>query len=959
MKKLYVIILAIGMCLGIVAQAPLQVQEIKLANGFTVWVNVDRSQPKVFGAVVVKAGAKDCPNTGIAHYFEHLLFKGTDKIGTVDYAAEKPWLDSIAAQYDLLAQTTDARRRLDIQRHINRLSLQAAQYAIPNEFEQLITRYGGSGLNAYTSFDETVYHNTFSPQYLAQWCELNAERLVSPVFRLFQGELETVYEEKNMYSDQMVVQAAEAAQRYALAGTPYAWPIIGSTENLKNPRMTEMRQFYDTYYVAGNMGLMLCGDIAIDSLQPLLERTFGRIRPGTAPQREPAKIRDFKGSKELKIKIPVPIVKAAGYAFKAPDEHNADKAAFEVMCSLLANDSETGLLDSLSNENLLMLAKAGGFDFKDFSVFGFGFVPRIPFGSKKNADRLCWEQVDKLRNGLFSDQVLEAEKLALQRRQLLAMEDIGGRSKAMVNAFSHGLPWRQVLDYSARLAAVTRDDVVRVTRRYFNDDSLKVSKKLGRYPREHVMQPGYTPVKPANVGRQSDYAQQLSLMPIAQLPPKLVDFDRDVTHRQLAPLVSLYATPNVMNNIFTLRLIYRRGAWNDRRLSVLADYLNGIGTERLSRQLLGRELQRVGATLEASANHSDVTLTLTGFDDRLLPAMQLLNEFLTNPKANEKRYADLVKGVRVGERSFFKDNANIADAVWEMVAYGDSSLFLRRLSAKELRRMDGKQLVSLFKQLQHAQLDVVYCGRLPIDTVEQAVRQYVPVGQVTEPYQQVTHRVRPTDRPVVYLYDNPNARQTIVGTCQQLASLPTEGERARFRLWSDYFGSGMSSLMFQDIREFRAYAYSARGYRVAPDLRVAPQAPCAYLTRMGTQADKTMAALATLDTLLTNMPLRDANINAARQQIINTINNGYPSFRMVGQFVANCKLLGYTTDPEHAMVSAIPALSASDVSSFYREYIQGRPRVVIIVGNKKTLDLQRLRGMGTLIELKPEDIYHH
>lgn len=958
MKKLYVIILSIGMCLGIGAQAPLQVQEIKLANGFTVWVNFDHSQLKVFGAVVVKAGAKDCPNTGIAHYFEHLLFKGTDKIGTIDYAAEKPWLDSIAAQYDLLAQTTDAHRRLDIQCHINRLSLQAAQYAIPNEFEQLITRYGGTGLNAYTSFDETVYHNTFSPQYLAQWCELNAERLVSPVFRLFQGELETVYEEKNMYSDQMVTQAAEAAQRYALAGTPYAWPIIGSTENLKNPRMTEMRQFYDTYYVAGNMGLMLCGDVAIDSLRPLLERTFGRIRPGRAPQREPSRIRDMRGGDELKIKMPIPVVKAVGYAFKAPDEHSADKAAFEVMGSLLANTSETGLLDSLSNENKVMFAKAGGFDFKDFSVFGFGYVPRIPFGSKKRADRLCWEQVDKLRNGLFSDQVLEVEKLSLQRARWLDLEDIGGRSKAMINAFSHGLSWQQVLDYSGRLAGVTHDDVVRVARKYFNDDSLKVSKKFGHYPRERVTQPGYTPVKPANVGRQSDYARQLALMPFTQVPPKLVDFGHDVMHRQLAPLVTLYATPNAMNNIFTLQLIYRRGARADRRLDVLADYLNGIGTERLNRQLLARELQRAGATLKVTGSSNDVMLTLTGFDDHLLPAMQLLNEFLTHPMANEKRFADMVKEVRLEERSFFKDNANIAEAVWQMVAYGDSSKFLRRLSAKELHQMDGKQLVNLFKQLQHSQLDVVYCGRLSVDSVEQAVRRYVPLGQVTKPYIQVTHKVEPTDRSVVYFYDNPRARQTIVGTCQQLAPLPTEGERAHFRLWADYFGSGMSSLMFQDIREFRAYAYSARGSRIEPDLLTNPQAPCAYLTRMGTQADKTMAALSTLDTLFANMPLRIANIDAARQQIINTINNSYPSFRSIGRFVANCRLQGYITDPDSAMSVIIPTLSASDVTTFYREHIQGRPRAVIIVGNKKTLDLQRLRAMGTLIELKPEDIYH-
>ena len=181
--------------------APLQVRELKLKNGMTVWLNEDHSQPKVYGEVVVRAGAKDCPNTGIAHYFEHIMFKGTDRLGTVDYEAERPWLDSISHQYDLLSQTRDERERAAIQQHINKLSLRAADYAIPNEFSRLISKYGGSGLNASTGPDMTGYYNTFLPQYISQWCHLNAHRLQHPVFRGFQGELENVYEEKNRGSD--------------------------------------------------------------------------------------------------------------------------------------------------------------------------------------------------------------------------------------------------------------------------------------------------------------------------------------------------------------------------------------------------------------------------------------------------------------------------------------------------------------------------------------------------------------------------------------------------------------------------------------------------------------------------------------------------------------------------------------------------------------------------------------
>ena len=311
MNRLLLSALTVLTALVATAQTPkaLQVKELKLRNGMTVWVNEDHSQPKVFGAVVVRAGAADCPNTGIAHYFEHIMFKGTDKIGTTNYSAEKVWLDSISAQYDRLAATTDTAERGQIQRHINQLSQQAAQYAIPNDFNNLISRYGGTGLNAATTYDYTYYYNTFSPQYLRQWAALNSERLVSPVFRLFQGELETVYEEKNRAADDLFTSAFNRVMGHAFDGTPYAYPVLGSTENLKNPRLSDMYRFYHDYYVAGNMGLILCGDLQTDSLASLLDATFGRIPAGSAPEPRPFTWADYR-QQTYEVKIPIPVVSA-------------------------------------------------------------------------------------------------------------------------------------------------------------------------------------------------------------------------------------------------------------------------------------------------------------------------------------------------------------------------------------------------------------------------------------------------------------------------------------------------------------------------------------------------------------------------------------------------------------------------------------------------------------------------
>lgn len=243
-----------------------------LDNGLTVWLNEDHTQPKVFGAVVVNAGAKECPNTGIAHYFEHVMFKGTDNIGTIDYEKEKVLLDHIEEKYDQLALAKEESERKTIQQEINQLSIQAAEYVIPNEFDKLISQYGGTKLNAGTSFDYTVYFNTFSPQYMAQWAEINSERLLHPVFRLFQNELETVYEEKNMYGDHMGGISVEYLKERYFAPHPYAYPVIGSTQNLKNPRLSEMRKFFESYYVASNMGLILSGDFCTQDVLPLLQK---------------------------------------------------------------------------------------------------------------------------------------------------------------------------------------------------------------------------------------------------------------------------------------------------------------------------------------------------------------------------------------------------------------------------------------------------------------------------------------------------------------------------------------------------------------------------------------------------------------------------------------------------------------------------------------------------------------
>ena len=532
--------MAAALHLGAYAQVnnALNVQELTLSNGMKVWLNEDHSQPKVFGAVVVNAGAKDCPDTGIAHYFEHILFKGTDEIGTVDYAAEKPWLDSISAYYDQLATTRDAAMRQRIQQDINRLSQKAGDYAIPNEFNRLISRYGGTGLNAGTSWDFTYYHNSFTPQYLEQWCLLNSDRLINPVFRLFQGELETVYEEKNMYADDMLNTALEKILKEMFGTRPYAYPVIGSTENLKNPRQSEMKAFYEKYYVANNMGLVLCGDFDSGQVVPLLERSFGRIRPGVKPTRTPSPLPDITKERTAEIKIPIPIIHAEALVYKAPTTFEPDANAMNLAMSLLYNE-KAGMLDSLNNEGVVMQSMAITESLNDAGICGVIVIPKL-FSSTKKAEKACLAQIHRLCTGDFSDDVFNSAKTEAQLTAEQALETIDSRSMQMVMVMSTGHSWQEYLDKVSAIGQLTKQDVSAAANRYLNAPFVRFKKRVAlhdlevevreRVWRRFIDHEGKPEAKPRNV-----HSSLLNVHALLSVLAYTVGIDRVAQSQLVAP----------------------------------------------------------------------------------------------------------------------------------------------------------------------------------------------------------------------------------------------------------------------------------------------------------------------------------------------------------------------------------------------------------------------------------------
>ena len=931
------------------------IKSFVLKNGLTIWLNEDHSQPKVFGAVVVKAGAKDCPDTGIAHYFEHMMFKGTDKIGTTDFVKEKVFLDAISEKYDELSQTENKKEREKIQKEINLLSIQAADYVVPNEFDHLISRYGGTRLNAGTSLDTTIYYNTFAPQYMEQWANLNSERLINPVFRLFQNELETVYEEKNMYSDAVGALSIEKLTERFFYPHPYAYPIIGHSRYLKNPRLSDMRKFFETYYVARNMGLILCGDFCADEVFPILDRCFSRIREGELPERNVVQLPPFQGREEVKIKYPVPFMKMMAIGFRGVSNNHADQIALNIAVSLLNNTNGTGFLDRLTVEHRVMGAMAVNESLNEAGILGIFVMPKLLFQSYDSAEELVWKEIGRLKSGDFSRDMFESLKLERKREYVSSLENISSRAQVMMRIFSQGRAWNDYLDEISRIDMLTKEDIMAVANKYFTSDYLCAIKSTGQYPKEYLPKPKYLPVKPKNTASESAYSRALEQLPVKPLQLHLIAFDKDVSCEDIAPLIKLYYKKNWINDIFTCDLAYGVGVLEEPVLKQLCSYLHLIGTENLSYVQFRSKMQALGSTLSFDVTDNDFVVRITGFDKNLEQTLQLVGLFLTEAKADDKKLSQLIDEAKVSKKAFGKSNESIAKAALEESVYGSQSRYLRELSLQEIKRMKGKDYIHVLQQILTTQCVIHYCGNVEKGTVVKDVLQYIPVSLVKKAsnFPFLRKKIEPKCSKIRF-FNMPDASQCIVYAYVS-SLLEDEYERQMSVLFSEYFGGDMSSLMFQEIREFRSLAYQVSAKFHLPQLSGSGQ-KSVFVTKLSTQNDKTVEAVTVLHSLLSNMPAYPERIDAVRQNIFNKVNNGYPSFRNISRKVAECHRKGYKEDPNRILLDVSAELTMDKLYSFYKAHVFGKPIVYVVVGNRKFIDMQRLADYGKIEIIGKDEI---
>lgn len=932
---------------------PLEVKTFTLSNGMEVWINEDHSLPKAYGAVVVKAGARDCPGTGIAHYFEHIMFKGTGKIGTLDYAAEKPFLDSIAVLYDRLAAVPEEERAA-IQKEINRLNIAASAYAVPNEFDNLISACGGSGLNAYTSTDVTVYHNEFIPAYFEQWAELNSERLIDPVFRLFQGELETVYEEKNRSESNELSAFSQALQSEGYKGSPYEFPIIGTTENLKTPRLSQMAEFFDKYYVAGNMGLMLTGDIDAEKALPVLERTFGRIRTGKPERQAFSGFKPFEGRREVEALVKIPVIKISALCFRGPSRKDPDCLPMSLMAFMLNNSEGIGLLDKLTTDKQLLAAMCMYPDiaFEEAGLFPVLIMPKLLFQNYPKAEAKVLSVLERIKKGDFTEEFFESCKMTYKRNLVTQIEGLSGRMGEMVDAYAQGKDWDEVLTQIEAIEALTKADMVALANKYFTEDQLVIRKKYGDPEKDDLPKPPYDRIAPKN-DVSSAYAEAIRAEAAkVELPRVTMDYENDIHRTEVRPLATLYSVDNPLNDVFELKVRYPVGTLAYPNLERVASYLSLIGTESMDYDEHRAALQALGGSIGITAARYAFIVSITGFDKDFEETVRLAADLIEHPGADKKKLSILKQSEMSDKLMTKRDLDALGGALIQYLIYGDKSSYLQ-----DKGKLESDMLLSTLKEALGYECDIHYSGTLSDEKVAAVLSEtLIPDRQrKAHPFFDTTD-ITLSGKSGVYFIPKKKSPQTRINALVLGDTIPDLGDRFISSVAGQYFGGGMGSVLFQEIREFRSMAYSTSGSVNKQSYHERERIPAYLSTYVGTQGDKTIDAMTVLDSLIRNLPLSERRFEMTVKDVWSDLVTGYPQFRDISMDIAGDFRNEIYSDTAPLFYDILGKVTMKDIEDFWKKQVEGRPVVWAVVGDPDKIGMDDLAKFGTITQLKPGDV---
>ncbi|MBR5747767.1 MAG: insulinase family protein [Prevotella sp.] len=924
-----------------------------LDNGLKVYLSVNKEEPRIQTYIAVRTGSKNDPaeTTGLAHYLEHLMFKGTKQFGTNDSEAEAPLLDEIEKRYEAYRKLTDPDARKQAYHEIDSLSQLAAKYNIPNEYDKLMAAIGAEGTNAYTSFDVTCYTENIPANEVDNWAKIQADRFKNMVIRGFHTELEAVYEEYNIGLSNDMTKLYYTMAKMLFPNHPYGLQtVIGTQDHLKNPSITNIKNYFKKWYVPNNVAICMSGDLDPDKTMAIIEQYFGDWKPGddvSQPVFDP--LTELSQPKDTAVIGQEAEQVWVGWRALQANTQQAD--TLQLMENVLSN-GRAGLFDLDLNQTMkVQRAFATPELMHDHGCFILMGTPKEG-QTLEEVRSLMLAEIDKLKKGDFPDNLLTSIINNMKRNHYELLERNDGRADMFVDAFINEIDWQQEVGRIDRISKITKQEVIDFANRFFTEGYVTVFKKQGIDPNQKkIEKPAITPIQ-ANRDQVSDFVKQIQEAKVEPIQPKFVDYQKDMTIGKTGYDQPLYYVKNKTNGLFELVFQYDFGQSADRRYDVVSDYFKYLGTDKLSAADLRQKFYELACDISVSVAAENINVTLSGLSENMEPALALMQDVLQNVKVDKDAYNEMVGVTLKARNDVKKDQRNYFEFLYRYATQGEHNAYRDMVPEQELKETDPQVFVDLLKALGQYQHKVLYYG--PLDE-----------GKVSESVSKLFAKdLKPVPENQPYLDQLANQNEILIAPYDAkniyMRMYHNEGrdwnpdESAVRALFNEYFGGGMNGIVFQEMRETRGLAYNAYARYNRPTVKGRKES---FMTHIITQNDKMMDAVNHFNEIMNQMPASENAFQIAKDALTKQLaSERINKMGIIWNYIA-AKKLGIDYDLNAKIYEQLPQVTLQNVVDFAKQQIADKPYRYIILGDEKELDMKSLEKIGPIKRLKTEEVF--
>ena len=931
---------------------PIKTRIYTLDNGLKVYLTANKEEPRIQTYVGVRAGGKDDPaqTTGLAHYFEHMMFKGTPNFGTTNWEEEKKLIAQIEQLFEVYRKTTDVEKRKELYKEIDRISHEASKLAIPNEYDKLMTAIGSTGTNAFTGLDYTAYVENIPSNQIENWAKIQYDRFTYPVLRLLHTELETVYEEKNMSLTNDGRKSSEAMLKALFPNHPYGTQtVLGHPEHLKNPSMTDINAFFKKYYVASNMCVVMAGDFDYDEAIKIIDQNFGKLEKGNAPK--------FKGDNLLAltenkyIDVMGQEAENVTVAFRTAPFGTQESYLADILAMMLSN-GKAGLMDlNLNKKQKTLGARAGTWTMIDHGSMSFSAGKKEGQTLEEVKDLLLSE-LESIKKGQFDEWLINAAINNLKLNEIRGFDSNGGRARALVFAFMNRRSWDEVVNYVNSLSKITKQQIVN----YANtlDKHIVIYKRKGEATDIPIVEkPAITP-NFINRDAKSNFLTAIKKTTVKPINPKFVDFKKDMNTGKLKNNIDVLYKQNTDNGLFQLVYYFPMGSDHDKNVNLAANYLRYLGTSKMTSEQVDQEFYKIACSYSVNAGRDETYISLSGLAENQEKAIMILESLLADAQVNEKAYTNLVKDILKTRKDNKGNQRSNFAALTNYALYGSDSPQKHQLSEAELNALNPQVLVDILKNLTNYPHEVLYYGPTKLANLTTLVNKH----------HQSPAKFKAIPEPKKFAVQDTNENQVIFahykGPQSQVQTIikgqPFSNEvLPEATVYNDYFGGGMNAIVFQELREKRGLAYSAWARYAAPS---DPKENFRNISFIQTQNDKVVEALDVFNDLFNDMPESETAFNLTKESMMSNMRTQRTAkMNVIWSYLENRKM-GRTYDLNEKMYQELPSKSLKDAVSFSQKNVKDKAKTYVILGNEELLNFEELeKKYGKVTKVKAEDYF--